>query len=784
MIEQDFVLAREHEIESLFAVANGYLGTRAALAEGSSLSSPATFVAGVFEKTPGSVVDLLVAPDWTSLATWVDGRTLIAEAGTVLLHRRTLDLRRGLLWRELRYRDPDGRITRMVGLRFASLADRHVLVQALAFCPENYSGQVRFESRLLTARSGEALVQTLDPLAPALRGQSEPCASRPVTVAVRAAGTGVILVMAGETQIRCDSSIAPPQIRVDNTHALTAIDLHVEIGRWYSLHRVVTTFSSRDTEHPLPAAAGRLGRVLGAGLKAISDAHLEAWSSRWKATDIVIEGDPPAQRALRFSCYHLIGAANPDDERVSIGARALTGSAYKGHVFWDTEIYMLPFYTLTHPPSARALLMYRYHTLPAAREKARASGYRGAMYPWESADTGEEVTPPVVVNHAGEVVPVLSGQQEHHITADVAYGVWQYWQATGDDAFFRNAGAEILLETSRFWASRGRMENDARFHIREVIGPDEYHETIDDNAFTNLMAQWNLEHGVEAAALLRRRWPEQWRELAERLAIQDSEIAQWARLAGAMYTGFDPASRLYEQFQGYFGLEDIDLAAYEPRTVAVDVLLGKERTQHSKVVKQADTVMALYLLWERFPAEVREANFRYYEPRTGHGSSLSPSIHALVAARLGDVPLAAKYFRQAAQIDLANNMGNAAGGVHAAALGGLWQAAVFGFAGLEVHDDGLSLTPHLPANWKALRFPLQWRGRQLSVQVKNDPLSIEVQLPQTAEPAPAAGGEAESASAGRAVKLAAGGGSSVLLHPGRRYRSRRVGAGWQDWQEV
>ena len=371
--------------------------------------------------------------------------------------------------------------------------------------------------------------------------------------------------------------------------------------------------------------------------------------------------------------------------------------------------------------------MYRFHTLPAAREKAHTIGYRGALYAWESAGTGRETTPPFVLAPDGRVVQVLAGQQEHHISADVAYGVWQYWQATGDD-FFVRAGAEIVLETARFWASRGSIGTDGRYHIRQVIGPDEYHEGVDDDAYTNGMAQWNLERGVETAQLLQDRWPERWRDLAERLHLEAGELREWDRLAKAMYTGFDPQSGLFEQFRGYFGLEDIDLAAYEPRTVPLDVLLGPERIARSKVVKQPDVVMLIYLLWDRFPPEVREANFRYYEPRCGHGSSLSPSIHALVAARLGDLALAERYFRQAEEIDLADNMGNAAGGVHAAALGGLWQAAVFGFAGLRPRTDGLSVDPHLPEHWSSLRFAAKWRRQSVLATVTGQPPAAEIQI--------------------------------------------------------
>ena len=398
------------------------------------------------------------------------------------------------------------------------------------------------------------------------------------------------------------------------------------------------------------------------------------------------------QRALRFAVYHLLSAVNPQDDRVSIGARGLSGTAYRGHVFWDTDIFMLPFFILTYPEAARALVMYRYHTLAAARAKAARLGYRGALYAWESADSGEEATPPFGVAPDGEVIRFLTGEQEQHISADVALGVWNYWQATGDDHFLVEAGAEILIETARFWASCVEREEDGRYHIRGVIGPDEYHETVDDNAYTNGMAQWNLEVAAEIANLIGERWAGPWRALSHRLGIEPEEPRRWQQVARDLYTGFHEQTGLFEQFRGYFGLEEIDLTAFVPRTAPMDVLLGRERIRRSKIIKQPDVVMLLHLLWDRIPPEVRKANFEYYEPRCGHGSSLSPAIHALVAARLGETVLAERYFRQAAEIDLEDSIGNAAGGITpelSAGYGRPWCSALL--ACVSAAETGLSI---------------------------------------------------------------------------------------------
>ena len=675
LVEEGFTLAREHELESLFAIGNGYAGSRGSLAEGCALSAPATFAAGVFDAGTGSVPGLARLADWTRLSVSVEGHPLRLDQGHYLEHRRILDLRQGMLWREWRHRDGGGRVTRLREVRLASLADRHLLVQSVTLTPEDYSGRVSID-----ATPTGPLAQLTD--------------------------SGITVIMAVRNRL-----VDPGGGSADLTE-LPIDQLSLEIGRGetYRLDRVVALYTSRDTVEPRGTARRHVERAID-DVAGIIAQHRDAWLTRWKASDLRIEGDPAAQHALRFSIYHLSSAANPEDDRVSIGARGLSGTAYKGHVFWDTDIFMLPFFDLTYPEAARALVMYRYHTLAGARAKAARLGYRGALYAWESTDSGKEVTPPFVVAPDGEMIRILTGEQEQHISADVAFGVWKYWEATEDERFLVDVGAEILIETARFWASRAVLEEDGRYHIRGVIGPDEYHETVDDNAYTNGMAQWNLEVAELVARLLPERWPGQWRALSRRLGLESDEPQRWLLVARDLYTGFDEQTGLFEQFQGYFGLEEINLAAFAQRTAPMDVLLGREHIRRSKIIKQPDVVMLVYLLWERFPPDVRRANFEYYEPRCGHGSSLSPAIHALVAARLGNIALAERNFRQAAEIDFANNMGNAAGGIHAAAMGGLWQATVFGFAGLHLTESGPEHHPNLPPSWRSLATRLKWRGQ-------------------------------------------------------------------------
>lgn len=756
MIEEGFTLIREHEVESIFSLANGYIGTRASLEEGSRLSQPDTFAAGIYIDEPAAELGptLAVLPDWAHLEIAIADERLSLETGKMLEHRRILDLRQGLLWREWRQQDSVGRISQVRFLRLASLADRHVIFQSVVVKAENYSGRVEL---LVPFGTADARREQKAPLAIS--------ACDPAIVTVRAGKTSIAIAKGCVPQPRSNGGSAGEERSSDHTEERWSWD--VSPGETVRLDRVVAVYTSRDAEDPTNAARFHLAEILDRGVSALVRAHVDAWRGHWSIAEIQIRGDDEAQRALRFAAYHLMAAANPADEHVSIGARGLTGRAYGGHIFWDTEIYMLPFYLLTDPPTARTLLMYRYHTLDAARRKAKAHGYEGALYAWESADTGEETTPQTSVAPDGRIVSILTGEQEHHVSADVAYAVWQYWRVTGDEDFMVDAGGDILIETARFWASRAQMEVDGYAHIRGVIGPDEYHEIVDDNAYTNIMARWNLNCAADAVALLKRERPADWEQQSKRLALAADEPEAWRRVAAALVTGFHPDSGLFEQFQGYFELEPVDVVSHRNCAMPIDLCLGPERTRLSKAIKQADVVALSALLWDEWPHTVHQANFDYYEPQTAHSSSLSPALHALVAARLGRVERALDYFRQGAEIDLANNMGNAAGGVHMAALGGLWQAAVFGVAGLRVREDGIALHPHLLPGWTEMRCSIQWRGRVLKLAIAHDTVEVGIETQSSGE-----------------LKIAIVDGSCCFGRPGRRYIVEREGAAWGAWKEA
>ncbi len=703
---------RDSSRESRFAISNGFLGVRG----GRTINrlpgvviAPRTYVAGLFDMVGADqpMSALVPAPDWLRIEIALNprGGAVIDDAS---FHRRTLDFKRGALLTESRMATGPDLAIRLRVLRLVSLHTRALGLQAMQLDVDAGDLEATLEASFEGLDFGLASEQLQQNL-----GVWRTNATNKRLTMV----SGAVLLVDG--QAIASLPLAP--FKWSWTWTLRP-------GQVVQFHRMVAIALGDGATNLVEQAQDQLDAAEALGWRGIIGQHEASWAVRWRESDVVVVGDPAAQHALRFALYHLNGAANPQDEHVSIAARGLTGEDYHGHVFWDTEIFLLPFYTLTWPEAARALLTYRFDTLGGARAKASRMGLRGAMYAWESADTGDETCPEHAVGPDRRIVDILCGTQEVHISADVAYAVWRYWEATGDEAFLRDAGAEILLETARFWVSRAQSEADGKHHIRGVIGPDEYHETIDDNAFTNVMARWNIRRGLEVAGLLRRRWPDRWTSLSREIGLEEAELLQWVGVADTMLTGLDPATGLFEQFAGFFKLEPIDLASYAGRSVPMDVVLGRERTQTAQVIKQADVVALLALLPEEFVADSAAVNFAYYESRCSHGSSLSAALHGVAAARLGHADMAMRFFKQTSAADLADDHAAIDGGVHIAALGGMWMMAVLGFAGLAMDETGLSLHPQLPDGWATLAFSVQWRGRHLAVSIDHAAATIHATL--------------------------------------------------------
>jgi trehalose/maltose hydrolase-like predicted phosphorylase len=651
----DPVLERAHE--ALLTLADGRIGTSGAPLPHHSAANPRVLVADVYDGE-GSQSRLLDGPRWAHVASELD-------PGSGL--RRVLDLHAGVLYEESH--TADGSPLRSA--RFSSAARPGVV----ALRAEASGSRLGGDPPLAAPRA-----------APRVRGgthrQRRWLQVRGSHGGVSAAGRDELRRAGSRTRLeRLGAYVAGPEVAPDPERAVEAL---------------------------LQAEAAGFDRLL--------HEHRSTWGERWRDADVSIEGDPELQRALRLALFHLLGSVTGDGE-TALGARGLTGPGYRGHVFWDTDVFVLPFLAATQPEAARTLLEYRLRRLPAARREAHAWGRVGARFPWESARSGRDVTPNRVRLH-GEVVPILTGELEEHVVADVAWSASCYLDWTGDEAFRSGPGLALFVETARYWASRIRLDEAGRGHIDGVIGPDEYHESVDDNAFTNVMARWNLRRAAQAVAG------------AAEAAVDEPEVTRWLELADALVDGYDPATGIYEQFAGFSTLEPLVIEELAPRRpVAGELLLGLERLRSAQVVKQADVLMLHHLVPDEVAPGSLEPNLLFYEPRTAHGSSLSPGIHASLFARASMLPEALEHLRLTSRIDLDDLTQTTANGLHLAAMGSLWQAIAFGLLGLRPAGDALEIDPRLPQEWSALELGVRYRGARVRVRVEPEALTVSSEPP-------------------------------------------------------
>lgn len=715
--QHGFDPAREHAMESLFTVGNGYVGVRGSPDTLLPGSQGDLFVAGVYDRKHAARpyseeeflnigggdslhAELVSAPFPFRVALSVDGVSLDPSNERTRSYHRRLDLKRATVNTEAVFEFASDHHVTIASTRCASAADPHLLLQTATVTVGDQAADVAIDASLHDPDLGAN-----HPHLTVLESGSAPGGIEFVRYGTKASGYELCIA----SRVRYNDG--------DMHQWRGGLDAHGRI----TLRRYVVVYTSRDTDDPLGAALRNLDTRDWQRFDDAFDGHASRWLDRWASADISVGGSYATEQALRFNNYHLHSTAGTKPY-ASVGARALSGRAYEGHIFWDVEIFMLPFYVHTAPELALNALRYRHHTLDGARQRARACGCAGANFAWESTVTGEDVTPDRIrLKTTGREIPIFTGAQQIHVTADIAYGVWRYWDATHDHAFMREAGVELLAETARYWVTRCER-GPTYHHIRGVVGPDEYHHGVDDNAYTNWMARFNLERAAAAAAWLQRDTPDTWSALRERIALQRDEPAEWAATAASLFCPGPDARGVIEQFDGFFDLEDYSLAAGERLQAPINRLFDWDKINRLKLIKQADTLMLPFLFPERFTREQLAANYRYYEPLTDHGSSLSPAIHGALAARLGLADDAWRYWRQSLWLDLSNAMTNSALGVHPACMGGTWQALVFGFLDVRFGDDGPTwaddAASRLPASWRSLAMSLRWRGTDYPVEVK------------------------------------------------------------------
>ena len=697
----------DHHLETLLTIGNGHFAVRGTTMERRDGEEAASFMHAVWDDMPVSRTELANLPRWWGIDLWANGRRL-GEAGDQPDAVWSLDMRTGVLTRRLTWAPDCQTELELSDQRIISLDEPHAGAVKLQV-------KVTKGTAVLRARAGlDIHVDNLGLLHWNLVSQQ---VSGPfVALTARTRATGITL--AALAAVDCVTPLNPCD--ADGQPGVET-QVCLEAGGQWDITKYVALASSAQTDDPESTVNELAPSLAAKGWQVFAQRNAKAWGKVWDESDVRIDGDPYAQVSLRYNLFQLMIAA-PQIADASIGAKTLSGFGYRHHVFWDTELFMLPMFTFTQPALARRLLEYRWRRLPGARRKALAGGKPGARFPWESAGSGDEVCPVWVedADNPSQLIRIWTGDLELHLNADIAYACLQYWRVTGDDAFMREQGAEIILDTATYWAGAAQLEGDGQYHFRDVMGPDEYHERVDDNAFNNAMATWHLRLAGRVLSWLEAEWPADALRLRVQLGIDADRQREWANVADKM---FQPHWRegVLEQQSGFFDLTDVDFTvARDPaRKQSMQQIYGIEATHHTQNIKQPDVMMLAYLLPELFTRDQFLANYRYYDPRTDHelGSSLGPAISAIITCRAGDTSAAYRHFQRAAQADLVDVRGNACDGIHGASAGGLWQAVVFGFAGLTVTDSGWHVDPALPPGWTRVSFAFYWRGQRQEVVV-------------------------------------------------------------------
>jgi trehalose/maltose hydrolase-like predicted phosphorylase len=731
--EDAFIPAAMHSRETVFTIGNGYLGTRGSFEEGYPRATPATLLCGVFDSVDIGKEELASVPDWLLIKLFVNGERFRLDRGRILAYQRSLDMYNGILTRQVSWESPNGVRLTIRCERFASLAQEHAAAIRYTVSAVEYEEEQELD--ILLRATLNTAVANRDTMHWESLEQGREADMLWLLCATRHSDVQLAQTMSFTTS-------APGFERelVSSDHA-PSIHLRGKLapGASVTAAKFVVMYTSRDVADPLQVAVTRHREITGTpagqqgspphepGAFSLFDSLLEAskdaWHTYWQTADFIIEGDEKAQVALRYNIYQLRISASTHDSRYSVAAKGLTGFGYLGHIFHDTEIFMLPYYTYVHPAIARNLLLYRYRLLPGARRKASKQGYEGAQYPWESTLDGDEATPDAIVHpQSKKLITVLNGIIELHITASIAYAAWRYWRISGDDEFMQRYGAEIMLSTATFWGSRAeKLAGHDDYAINDVIGPDEWHEHVNNNAYTNSMASWNIERALDALRWLEVSAPDRARELVQRLDVSSSRLNNWRDVAAHLRVPRDARSGVIEQFDGFFDLTPLDQEQFSGRSASYQSILGLPAMQRLRVIKQADVLMLLTLLRDDFDEATMRANWDYYYPITDHsfGSSLTPALHAILACLLGHIDKAYDLFMTGALVDMENLRGNTPEGIHAACAGAVWQAAALGFAGLRLLEDGgYTTSPSWPDGWTRMAFTCFHKGRRLQIDLR------------------------------------------------------------------
>lgn len=730
--------------ESIFTQGNGYLGLRNSLEERYVDTVRGMFITGTFNKaSKEEATELPNVSDIVNMEIELNGERFSMTEDNLKEYSRTLNLYTGETCRNVLWEGKNGNVVQLSFHRFVSYKNVHVIGAYVEIKPVNCDVKATVVSGInaqVTNHGAQHLTEF------SKRAFEEKFLQMGMVTTESAVSIAVSTVhkvfQSGKYTEDAASKIIDDRRKI---HA--EIQLVIPQGETARVEKISTVHSSRDLEYVASGKEPEGENVCRDGLNNLKEAEekgyetlleesKKVWEKIWKKQDIQIDSkEDDAQIAVRFALYHLQIMVRREDNRVGIGAKALSGEGYKGHSFWDTETFIFPYFQMAEPETARTLLEFRYKGLYGARKKAIENGYKGAMYPWEAAWVSDgEVTPYVIgVNvHTGEPMICLTGVIEQHITSDIIFALWQYYAATDDQDFMDRYGYEMTIETARFWNSRLEwIEENNRYEIRDVIGPDEYKEHVDNNAYTNYMAHENMRLAAQVIACIRDEKKDIYGKMQklmqeEGTSLEQLEVELKDKMKKLYLPQPDEKTGIIPQFDGYFDLKEIDLSVYKNASVVGTVFhdYSGEDVQGMQAGKQADIVELLYQMEDITTPDNKAKNYVYYEARTLHDSSLSKAIHSITACDLGMEKEAYDMFMSAALTDLGQEMKSSDAGIHSANMGGVWQDVVMGFGGIRIRDGHLRIAPNCPKQWEKFTYPLYWKGNELHITVCKDGVEV------------------------------------------------------------
>ena len=728
IIEKSFSSENTYRNETIFALANGYIGMRGNFEEAyhgpKNTSLKGTYLNGFYESEPIQYGEtaygyaknnqtMLNVTDAKNIQCFVDGEMFDLFSGKIISYERSINLKEGVLKREIIWESIAGKQVELKIERLVSLVHQHVAAIHYSVKPLNFSGDITIVSlldgcvtnlvceddpRVGGAFNGQVLKTTGDFQSPSMSYLKQ-----------KTSNTRFQLICASSNELKTASTFHLSQSKKPQ-ELEDRFNVNAEKNVPITLTKTIVYHTSRDfsLDELEDESKKALNEAVALGFDALKKEQREYLDDFWRHSDIEIEGDPALQQGLRFNQFHLLQSVGKDG-RTNIASKGLTGEGYEGHYFWDTESFVLPFFVYTKPDIAKSLLLCRYQTLDKARARAREMGHaKGALFPWRTIN-GEECS-----------AYYPAGTAQYHINADVAHALKLYVEASNNTGFLVQYGAEMLFETARFWASLGAFipAKNNQFCINCVTGPDEYTAIVNNNFYTNMMAKMNLQFAYDTALLMEKDYVETFRELKGKINLDESEIDLWKKSADAMYLPYDEALGIHPQDDTFLSKEVWDFESTPKENYPLLLHYHPLVIYRHQVCKQADVVLADFWFGNKISLEDKKRDYDYYEAITTHDSSLSPCSYSILANEVGYHQKAYDYFMQTARLVLDDLHHNTKDGIHAANMAGAWMSMAFGFAGMRVYDGQLSFNPTLPEAWKSYKLRINFKGRLIEVSVR------------------------------------------------------------------